>query len=111
MSSAALDEILDVLSHYQRRSIIQHLRDAEGRRHALDEVITNLQDVERQAHGEAPGEDHLLSHLVHVHGPKLDDAGLIDYDVESRVVWYHPNEKYEQLLEQIETTAEEFELD
>lgn len=111
MSYVTLDEILEVLSHYQRRSIIQHLRDAPGRRHSIDEVVANLQDVEREVHGEAPGEDHLLSLLVHVHGPKLDDAGLLDYDVTSRVVWYHPDEKYERLLEQIETTAEQFELD
>lgn len=110
-SYGSLDEILEILSHYQRRSIIRHLRDAPGRRHTIDEVVAHLQAVEREMHGETPDEDHLLSLLVHVHGPKLDDAGLVDYDVPSREIRYHPNETYEQLLERIEATAEQFEPD
>lgn len=107
----SLDELLEILSNYQRRSIIQHLRDTPGHLHSIDEVVRHLQDLERSKHGEAPGEDHLLSILVHVHGPKLDNAGLVDYDIPSREIRYHPNETCERVLEQIETTAEEFDLD
>lgn len=104
----SLDEILEILSNYQRRSIIQHLRDTPGHVHGIDEVIDHLQRLERERHGEAPGEDHLLSVLVHVHGPKLDNAGLVDYDIPSREIRYYQNERYERILEQIETTSEEF---
>lgn len=111
MSWNSLDEVLEVLGHYQRRSIIEHLRDAPGQHHSLDEVIAHLQEVEREKYGETPEEDHLLSLLVHVHGPKLGEAGLVDYDVPGREIRYYPNETCERLLEQIETMAEELELD
>lgn len=104
----SLDEILEILSNYQRRSIIQHLRDAPGHVHSIDGVIDHLQRLERQRHGDAPGEDHILSVLVHVHGPKLDNAGLVDYDIPSRQIRYYPDERYELILEQIEAIAEEF---
>lgn len=91
--SLSADDILEVLSNYQRRAIIQHLRNSPGQVHSIDEVIDHLKDLERQEHNQSPGEDHLLSVLVHIHGPKLDEAGLIDYDVPTREIRYYPDGK------------------
>lgn len=105
----SLDDILEVLSNYQRRAIIKHLRDSPGDLHSLDEVVDHLKKVERERHGESPGEDHLLVVLVHIHGPKLRELGLVDYDVSTTEVHYHPNERVERILEQLETAVEDFE--
>lgn len=105
--SLSVDEMLELVSNYQRRAILRHLRDTPGHDHSLDAVITYLKDVERERHGEVPGDDHLLSIFVHVHGPKLEQAGLLQYDVARGEVRYVPHEKIEQLLEQIETIADE----
>jgi len=104
----SLDAVLEILSNYQRRAILHHLIDAPGHLHSLDELIAHLSRVETQRNGEPPGEDYLLSVLVHIHGPKLQQAGLIDYDVRSGEVRYHPHERVERLLEQIESTAEKW---
>lgn len=104
----SVDDILEVLSNHQRRAIIQHLCDAPGQVHSIDDVVNHLKDLEQQRYDTSPGEDHLLSVLVHIHGPKLHEAGLIDYDIPSREIRYHPNEQVEQILEQIETTVAEF---
>lgn len=105
----SLDEILEILSNYHRRAIIGHLRDAPGQVHSVDAVIDCLRDLEREIRSESPGEDYLLSVLVHVHGPKLHEAGLVDYDVSTGEIHYHPNERVELTLERIESTAAEFE--
>lgn len=103
----SVDDILEVLSNHQRRAMIQHLRDTPGHVHSIDEIINHLKDLERRNHGHSPGEDHLLSVLVHIHGPKLDEAGFIDYDIPSREIRYYPNEKVKRILEQLETVIEE----
>lgn len=105
--SLSVDEMLELVSNYQRRAILRHLRDTPGHVHSLDALITHLKDVERERHGEAPGDDHLLAIFVHVHGPKLEQAGLLDYDVAQGEVHYLPHELIEPLLERIETIADD----
>ncbi|RBI64134.1 hypothetical protein DMJ13_06480 [halophilic archaeon] len=107
--SLSTDEILEILSNYQRRGVIKHLRDAPGQVHSIDEIINYIKELEQKRYGESPGEDHLLSVLVHVHGPKLEDGGLVDYDIPNREIHYYPNAKVERLLTKIEATVEEFE--
>jgi hypothetical protein len=103
----SIDEILEVLSNYQRRGIINHLRDTPGHVHSIDEVMHHLKHIEQQKYGESPGDDHLLSVLVHVHGPKLEEAGLLDYDVPNREISYQPNETVERILDDIDAIAED----
>ena len=104
----SIDEILEILGDHQRRAVVRFLRDARGRTHSIDDVISHLRDHERRESGESPDRDRLLSLLVHVHGPKLEQAGLVDYDVRSSEIRYYPNERVEQLLEQIGAVAGEF---
>lgn len=104
----SIDEILEILSNHRRRAVVRFLRDAHGAVHSLDDVISHLREHERRATGESPDRDRLLSLLVHVHGPKLEKAGLVEYDVRSSEIRYHPDERVEQLLERIGAVAEEF---
>lgn len=104
----SLDTALEGISHYQRREIIRYLRDSPGNVQNLDGIIDHLIDVERQRGGSIPGEDHLLSVIVHVHAPKLDTLGIISYNITSGEVQYHPNETFERLLEQIDKIADDW---
>lgn len=104
----SLDETLELLSNYQRRAIIAYLRDSPGAVHSIDELVAHLGEVEREARGEPPRENHLLSALLHIHCPKLDGAGLVDYDVPSGEVRYRPHARVEELLERIESVGEAF---
>lgn len=104
----SLDTALEAISHYQRREIIRYLRDSPGNVQDIDDIIEHLIDIERERGGSVPGEDHMLAVLVHVHAPKLDTMGIISYDITSGDVRYHPNETFEQILEQIDAIAEEW---
>lgn len=104
----SLDTALEAISHYQRREIIRYLRDSPGNVQNLDALIEHLIDIEKERGGSVPGEDHLLAVLVHVHAPKLDTLGIISYDITSGDVRYHPNEKFERILEQIDAIADDW---
>ena len=103
-----VDQVLELLGQYQRREIVRQLRNAPGQTHSVDDLMEYLEAVDRQRSGEAPGKDHLLSVFVHIHGPKLEDAGLVDYDMHSRDVRYYPDERVEAMLDLIDDWVEEF---
>lgn len=103
----SLDRILELLSNSVRREIVRFLRDSEGNVHDLDDLITHLLEREREQPGPAPGRDHLLSVLAHVHGPKLAEAGLCEYDLRSRQIRYYPDERVETVLDAVEGVAEQ----
>lgn len=98
----SLDAILELLSQYQRREIIRFLHQADDDEYGIDRVLDHLAHVEERRTGEVPGEDHLLSVLVHVHGPKLEEAGVLDYDGKHRRIRYYPDDRIELALERIE---------
>ncbi|MFB6166436.1 MAG: hypothetical protein ABEJ31_14855 [Haloarculaceae archaeon] len=102
----SLDEVLELLSQYQRREIVRYLREGQADR-SLDRLVEHLVDVEREHPGQTPGFDHMLSVLVHIHGPKLEEAGVIEYDVTSREVRYLGDEQIERALEAIDDLADE----
>lgn len=104
----SLDTALEALSQYQRREIIRYLRDSPGNVQHLDGLVDHLVGIERQQSGPVPGEDHVLAVLVHVHAPKLDTLGIISYDLTTGDVRYHPNERVERLLDQIDQIADEW---
>lgn len=96
------DQILELLGQYQRREIIRQLRDSPGRDHSIDDVVAYLESIERSRNTTVPGENHLLSVIVHIHAPKLEEAGLVDFDVPSRDLHYYPNERVEEMLDCID---------
>ena len=102
------DQVLELLGQYQRREIIRHLRNSTDQHHSLDEVVAYLESVERNRTTAVPGQDHLLSVFVHIHGPKLEEAGLIDFDIPGRELQYYPDERVEEMLDCIDEWLEEY---
>lgn len=97
----SFDMALELVSQYQRRAILRFVTESEASSFPLEALIDHLVDIERERNGDVPGEDFILSVLVHVHGPKLEESGLIDYDIPDQQVEYHSNEEFEAFLTQI----------
>jgi len=90
-----MDRMLEVLSRRQRRLALLTLRGTDRCRQ------TDL--LMRDSEGRDPEIE-----LVHTHLPKLEAAGLIDWDRETGEVTRGPNyEEIEPLLELIEDHADE----
>ncbi len=85
---AGVDAMLDVLGSRQRRHVLSALVD----RHApvaLDDLVAAVAARGTETPGaDAPDarRDGLRTRFHHVHLPKLDDVGLVEYDHDARTV-------------------------
>lgn len=85
----SLDTVFESLANERRRYVLYHLRST------LDNVatFTELRDAvaSRESETGLPSQetvDRVAISLKHSHLPKLDDAGLIDYDVRTETIRY-----------------------
>lgn len=88
-SSAPTDQLCRALSHPIRRRVLVALADAATPLTARDvatEVASDESDDGRTEPSSADVESVLIS-LVHVHIPVLEDANLIEYDSDSRIIY------------------------
>ena len=91
-----LDALLWALSDHRRRKLLRTLRRQPEREWPLDDVIASLAEP---AGTESRQQLHVL--LRHVHLPKLDEHGLVDYDAGRGVVVYRSHDVAEALLEHL----------
>lgn len=96
-----LDTTLDCLSNSSRRLAVTHLRRQHGVSIHLDDLADH---VVRGTH-ETPPREHRATalSLYHVHLPKLADAGLIQFDPESKTARYTASTDIDRLLETLES--------
>jgi hypothetical protein len=93
----SLDRVMELLSSSRRRAVLYYHLDPETRERAPDDPVSldRLVDylAEREFGADPADDDRTSLHtsLVHAHLPKLDDAGIVDYDPEARTVRYHDN--------------------
>lgn len=101
----SFDTVVDVLSAPERRALLHYLAfECEGA--STVTLDTLVEELRRLATG--IGEDSwdtseraLRVSLLHVHLPRLDDAGIVEFDPESRTVQYRSNPALESVIEQI----------
>lgn len=88
MTEQSFDACLQLVADSRRRRTVQQLRHADDGKTTVDDLVDRLHsgepvsDVDRQ---------RLAIQLSHVHLPKLDDHGVVEYDRESGTVQYQPN--------------------
>lgn len=101
----SLDSVLSLLSAGRRRTILYHLRDrdADGPV-SLDELVRGVQARERAASNRpsSASTDEIRLALAHTHLPRLDEAGIVAYDADERVLTYDANPALESCLEYVE---------
>jgi len=94
--SDALDTAFDLLATERRRHALYCLREADGSMPLL-ELVDRV--VEREA--DVPGDhrERVAVSLGQVHLPKLDDAGVIDFDAHEEFVAHRGDPVVDQFLE------------
>ncbi|WP_459195079.1 DUF7344 domain-containing protein [Halosimplex sp. J119] len=93
-----LDTAFELLADGRRRAVIEVLRTAPDG--SLDLPVL----VEGVASETGDDPEKLAPALYHTHLPKLDDAGVIDFDPGPRVVHYHSAPLLERCLDVVNTT-------
>jgi CheY-like chemotaxis protein len=82
-TTLSTDALLSTLSQMPRRTVLFHLRQHGAA--TFDELVDVLAEVGEHGTGEVEP-DYVATSLVHVHFPKLEEAGLVTYDSDERVV-------------------------
>jgi hypothetical protein len=77
-------EVFDALQSERRQAVLRHL-DATGDSASLDELETAVDTGEGPA-GDPASRRGVDVRLHHVHLPKLDHAGVVDYDCAKKTV-------------------------
>ena len=86
--------LLDTLSNNINREICHYFENhASSDTATLDVIVTH---VTNRVPGVAP--TNIRTKLHHVHLPKLEERGWLDYDPHSRTIRYHGHEHAERLL-------------
>jgi DNA-binding transcriptional ArsR family regulator len=94
------DTIFALLANSRRRAIIRILATGPADVIELDEMTEALQTSESPSvRGER---DAIAIECLHVHLPKLADAGVVEYDPRSEIIRYHRNPRLEGILDSIE---------
>lgn len=86
----------ELLANYRRRQTIAVLAEQDGAI-SLDELARRIDEHETGEVESAGSEDAVIG-LHHIHLPKLDDIGLVDYDPESNNVEPHLEEFEPQIV-------------
>lgn len=87
------DTAFEVLAHRHRRAVLGRLADSNG-----TATFDRLAEALPADANEAPSPDGARLQLHHVHLPKLQEAGLIEYDGTDGSVRYVGNGLVEDLL-------------
>ena len=88
------DEYFKLASHHLRRWSFQYFQKMSEKTTSLEELAEHLAERER-ARGKTQNAEQTADHerriaitLYHVHVPKLQESGVVDFDARSKVIRY-----------------------
>jgi len=94
-----LDNTLRLIADERRRDMLYALENSDSDSftygEVIDEVIGGGEDVEDYR-------EQLRVEMTHVHLPKMEENGLVEYDDRSEVINYDPDEEIRELLGLVE---------
>ena len=102
------DDALELVADSERRLLLEYLRRTEDGSVSFDTLVRRGVMSEWSSDDDPDiDEDRLRIRLHHVHVPKLQDAGVVEYDRRNLTIQYRPNQRLEALLDSIATIYEE----
>lgn len=98
------DAVLQVATHERRRRILQYLGEHDGDTVSTDDLAEWLRNTATESSGGSRlDREQLVIELHHVHLPKLDEVGVIEYDVETGTVRPRLQPRVETFVEFVRT--------
>jgi len=91
-------ERLELLASKRRQTLLEVLSDSAEDVHTLESLATAIAQTEQGTELGARPPRRVCLFLHHVHLPKLDDADIVDYDPQHKVVEYTGDGRIEHLL-------------
>ncbi|WP_312912810.1 DUF7344 domain-containing protein [Natronosalvus caseinilyticus] len=104
--TVSTETALHLVANQHRRSVLDKLIESERNSVAIDALIEHMSPEILPESTEAIPSDRLRLDLYHNHLPKLEDAGLVEYDNRTETVHYHPNDRVEKLHQFVTTELE-----
>lgn len=101
----SFDSVIDLISDPRRRTLLYALRENRRDEYPVDRLIDLVDERERAIPRREPerSREELEVSLGHVHLPKLDELGVVDYDTDAGTVRYHRNRALESCIRYVET--------
>ncbi|WP_158055397.1 DUF7344 domain-containing protein [Halorussus halophilus] len=97
-----IGELCAVLADARRRQVLHHLYTSEDETATVEDLADSLVTLDCCS----SDSDHVSLRLHHVTLPKLDDAGLVEYDPRSNCVRYRETQTLERLPRRISGIGE-----
>ncbi|WP_436344898.1 DUF7344 domain-containing protein [Natronorubrum sp. FCH18a] len=93
--------VLEVIAHRQRREILRFLMDSSDTTTTIDTLAAHLRSraVEQTGNHLGRSQIQIKTSLYHTHLPKLEEAGIIEYDRRSQELRYWNYPILEDILE------------
>lgn len=102
MTNHSLDACLQVVADRHRRRVIHHLRHESNGTTTFDDLVDQVHSRGSDSKNSPPQDrEELALQLQHTHLPKLADHGLIEFELGSGAVRYHPDEQVETVLDSL----------
>jgi hypothetical protein len=98
----SIDTCLKLLANRQRRRIFAVFLDSGTDYVSVDELVAAVVGNDGESVGSETDHDTVVITLFHVHLPKFDDAGVVEYDARNRDVRYRGDPKLEAMFETIQ---------
>jgi hypothetical protein len=103
----SLDSVFELLANHHRRHALVYLAGMNDETASVSEVLDYVVARNADSVEDLHEAEDVASALHHVHLPKLEAAGVVDYDVRSDTIRYHG----QPLLEEGLALAERMESD
>jgi DNA-binding transcriptional ArsR family regulator len=98
-----IDSVFDALADWRRREVCQYFIETGAESATVDQLAMLLLACEQPGVEERPDPtlDELAIQLEHQHLPRLDEAGVVDFDDRSNTVRYWGQPTVEKWLEHV----------
>lgn len=103
-SDRVLDGLFDALANRRRRDVLSYLEGADADTVEFRDLVAAVVDAEADRAAGTGYDERVALALCHAHLPKLERAGLVEYDPRAGTVRYRGHPLVERCLSLVEET-------